>query len=84
MSFRSNLSVLTQSHKAIAAKKRAKKEQIKEVVFDDDARRYVHFAVLLFPFVLSLLQRWIDDMCDIVAVTESDPLMFQGVLNGLS
>ena len=42
MASRSNLSVLTQSHKAVAAKKRAKKEQIKEIVFDDDARRYVH------------------------------------------
>ncbi|KAH7926509.1 hypothetical protein BV22DRAFT_1062709 [Leucogyrophana mollusca] len=36
---RSNLAVLTQSHKAIAAKKRAKRDQIKEVIFDEDARR---------------------------------------------
>lgn len=35
----SNLAVLTKSHKIIASKKRAKKEQIKEVLFDDDARR---------------------------------------------
>ncbi|CAL1707443.1 unnamed protein product [Somion occarium] len=35
----SNLSVLTKSHKIIASKKRARREQIKEVVFDDDARR---------------------------------------------
>ncbi|KII92033.1 hypothetical protein PLICRDRAFT_103105 [Plicaturopsis crispa FD-325 SS-3] len=34
-----NLTVLTQSHKAIAAKKRAKRDQIKEVLFDEDARR---------------------------------------------
>ncbi|RDB25053.1 Ribosomal RNA-processing protein 17 [Hypsizygus marmoreus] len=34
-----NLAILTQSHKAIAAKKKAKRDQIKEVVFDDDARR---------------------------------------------
>lgn len=34
-----NLAVLTQSHKAIAAKKKAKREQIKEILFDDDARR---------------------------------------------
>ncbi|KAG5649759.1 hypothetical protein H0H81_002144 [Sphagnurus paluster] len=34
-----NLAVLTQSHKAIAAKKKAKREQIKEIIFDDDARR---------------------------------------------
>ncbi|KAG6918716.1 hypothetical protein DXG01_012201 [Tephrocybe rancida] len=34
-----NLAILTQSHKAIAAKKKAKREQIKEIVFDDDARR---------------------------------------------
>ncbi|EGO00001.1 hypothetical protein SERLA73DRAFT_180357 [Serpula lacrymans var. lacrymans S7.3] len=35
----SNYAVLTQSHRAIAAKKRARKEQIKEVLFDEDARR---------------------------------------------
>ena len=40
----SNLAVLTKSHNIIAAKKRAKKEQIKEVVFDEDARRYVCLA----------------------------------------
>ncbi|KAG5353757.1 hypothetical protein C0989_002540 [Termitomyces sp. Mn162] len=33
-----NLTILTQSHKVIAAKKKAKREQIKEIVFDDDAR----------------------------------------------
>ncbi|KAH7905198.1 nucleolar protein 12-domain-containing protein [Hygrophoropsis aurantiaca] len=36
---RSNLAILTQSHKAIAAKKRAKKDQVKEILFDEDARR---------------------------------------------
>jgi hypothetical protein len=36
---RNNLAALTQSHNAIAAKKRAKREQIKEILFDDDARR---------------------------------------------
>ncbi|GJE95862.1 nucleolar protein 12-domain-containing protein [Phanerochaete sordida] len=35
----SNLAVLTKSHRIIAQKKRAKKEQVKEVVFDEDARR---------------------------------------------
>ncbi|KAF9811793.1 hypothetical protein IEO21_06405 [Rhodonia placenta] len=35
----SNLAILTKSHKIIAAKKRARREQIKEVVFDDGARR---------------------------------------------
>ncbi|KZT68239.1 hypothetical protein DAEQUDRAFT_745750 [Daedalea quercina L-15889] len=35
----SNLAVLTKSHKVIAAKRRAKKEQIKEIIFDDTARR---------------------------------------------
>ncbi|KAL1945649.1 hypothetical protein VTO73DRAFT_1651 [Trametes versicolor] len=35
----SNLTTLTKSHTIIAAKKRAKREQIKEVVFDDTARR---------------------------------------------
>ncbi|KAG6879663.1 hypothetical protein C0992_013199 [Termitomyces sp. T32_za158] len=34
-----NIAILTQSHKAIAAKKKAKREQIKEIVFDDAARR---------------------------------------------
>jgi ribosomal RNA-processing protein 17 len=36
---RNNLAALTQSHNAIAAKKKAKREQIKEILFDDDARR---------------------------------------------
>ncbi|KAK7687135.1 hypothetical protein QCA50_009638 [Cerrena zonata] len=35
----SNLAVLTHSHKIIASKKRARREQVKEVLFDDDARR---------------------------------------------
>jgi hypothetical protein len=35
----SNLAVLTRSHNAIAAKKRAKRDQIKEIIFDDEARR---------------------------------------------
>ncbi|KAF8842994.1 hypothetical protein BDN67DRAFT_995249 [Paxillus ammoniavirescens] len=34
-----NLAVLTQSHKAIAAKRHSKKDQIKEISFDEDARR---------------------------------------------
>ncbi|KAF9465022.1 hypothetical protein BDZ94DRAFT_1160885 [Collybia nuda] len=34
-----NLALLTQSHTAIAAKKRARRDQIKEVIFDDHARR---------------------------------------------
>jgi alkylhydroperoxidase/carboxymuconolactone decarboxylase family protein YurZ len=34
-----NLASLTRSHAAIAAKKRAKSTQIKEILFDDDARR---------------------------------------------
>ncbi|KAL4250007.1 RRP17 family protein [Abortiporus biennis] len=35
----SNLHFLTNSHKIIASKKRAKKEQIKEIVFDESARK---------------------------------------------
>lgn len=35
----SNSAVLSHSHSVIRAKKRARQEQIKEVVFDDDARR---------------------------------------------
>ncbi|KAJ7446171.1 nucleolar protein 12-domain-containing protein [Mycena galericulata] len=34
-----NLASLTRSHAAIAAKKKAKSTQIKEILFDDDARR---------------------------------------------
>ncbi|KAF7376237.1 Ribosomal RNA-processing protein 17 [Mycena sanguinolenta] len=34
-----NLASLTRSHAAIAAKKRAKSTQIKEILFDEDARR---------------------------------------------
>ncbi|KAF9024863.1 hypothetical protein BDZ89DRAFT_939859 [Hymenopellis radicata] len=34
----SNRQLLTQSHAAIAAKKRAKRDQIKEITFDDEAR----------------------------------------------
>jgi ribosomal RNA-processing protein 17 len=51
MPARSNLSVLTQSHQAIASKKRAKQEQVKEVVFDDDARRWVHYSIFSRPFL---------------------------------
>ncbi|KAF5322412.1 hypothetical protein D9619_001873 [Psilocybe cf. subviscida] len=35
----SNIALLTKSHNAIAAKKKARKDQIKEILFDDDARR---------------------------------------------
>ncbi|KAG2345680.1 hypothetical protein BDR05DRAFT_930354 [Suillus weaverae] len=35
----SNIAILTQSHRVVAAKKRDKRNQIKEIVFDDDARR---------------------------------------------
>ncbi|TFK54003.1 hypothetical protein OE88DRAFT_1611534, partial [Heliocybe sulcata] len=34
-----NLSALTQSHRIASLKKRAKREQVKEVVFDEDARK---------------------------------------------
>ncbi|KAG1716644.1 hypothetical protein ID866_522 [Astraeus odoratus] len=36
---RNNLAVLTQSHKAIASKRRKRDSQIKEIIFDEDARR---------------------------------------------
>lgn len=39
MEHTTNLAILTQSHKAIAAKRRKKNSQIKELVFDEDARR---------------------------------------------
>ncbi|PSS06526.1 hypothetical protein PHLCEN_2v3693 [Hermanssonia centrifuga] len=35
----SNLAILTNSHKIIALKKRAKRDQVKEVLFDEGARR---------------------------------------------
>ncbi|KAG1777631.1 nucleolar protein 12-domain-containing protein [Suillus placidus] len=35
----SNIAILTRSHRVVAAKKRDKRNQIKEIVFDDDARR---------------------------------------------
>ncbi|KAF9481540.1 hypothetical protein BDN70DRAFT_803314 [Pholiota conissans] len=35
----SNLTLLTRAHAAVAAKRRARRDQVKEVVFDDDARR---------------------------------------------
>jgi len=35
----SNLAILTTAHTAVAAKKRARRDQLKEVVFDEDARR---------------------------------------------
>jgi hypothetical protein len=34
-----NLAALTASHRAVAAKRRARRQQVAEVVFDDDARR---------------------------------------------
>jgi ribosomal RNA-processing protein 17 len=37
----SNVAVLTHENKIWSAKKRQKKEQVKEVVFDEDARRHV-------------------------------------------
>jgi hypothetical protein len=54
----SNLNILTRSHGAIAAKKRAKKDQIKEIVFDDDARRYG--ALIITVTLLTLAQRIFD------------------------
>ncbi|KAJ8076551.1 hypothetical protein PM082_000974 [Marasmius tenuissimus] len=39
MSPPTNLHVLTQSHTLVASKKRAKRNQVKEVLFDEDARR---------------------------------------------
>ncbi|ESK97128.1 protein required for cell viability rrp17 [Moniliophthora roreri MCA 2997] len=39
MSSSSNLHLLTHSHSLIASKKRAKRTQVKQVIFDEDARR---------------------------------------------
>jgi ribosomal RNA-processing protein 17 len=61
MPSRSNVSLLTQSQKIVAAKKRAKKEQIKEIVFDDNARRCVcHYTTTYsLPLFMNCLN---DDM----------------------
>ena len=43
----SNLQILTQAHTAVAAKRRARRDQPNEVVFDEEARRsakYTFFA----------------------------------------
>jgi ribosomal RNA-processing protein 17 len=37
----SNITVLTQSHAAAAKKRKAKRDEVKEIVFDDEARRCV-------------------------------------------
>jgi ribosomal RNA-processing protein 17 len=37
----SNVAILTQENKIWSAKKRQKKAQVKEVVFDENARRHV-------------------------------------------
>jgi len=37
----SNITVLTQSHAVAAKKRKAKKDEIQEVIFDDEARRCV-------------------------------------------
>lgn len=42
-----NFTVLTQSHFAIAAKKRARHAQIKDIVFDEEARRLVFFLFIV-------------------------------------
>ena len=42
----SNIAALTKARRIVAAKKKFKREQIKEVVFDDDARRYVPSLLL--------------------------------------
>lgn len=39
-----NLAKLTHSHTVIAAKKRAKRQQISEIIFDDNARRSVYIS----------------------------------------
>ena len=49
----SNIAVFTKSHSIVAAKKKAKKEQLKEIVFDDAARRQVARSLNNFPFNVS-------------------------------
>jgi len=53
MSTSNNIAFLTRSHNAIAAKKKARREQVKEVLFDDDARRSV-FLSSFFLFIIHL------------------------------
>lgn len=48
----SNLTQLTHAHSVIAAKKRAKREQLNQVLFDEDARRLVFFDfiyIIIYP-----------------------------------
>ena len=47
----SNLAQLTHAHSVVAAKKRAKREQSGQVVFDEDARRSVFISSSSFTFV---------------------------------
>ena len=49
----SNLQILTQAHTAVAAKKRASRQQLKEVVFDEEARLSVHIISLLLILISS-------------------------------
>jgi hypothetical protein len=55
-----NIAILTQAHAAVAAKKRARRDQIKEIVFDEHARRSLipnpfHAPLSSFPGIFSLV-----------------------------
>jgi hypothetical protein len=55
-----NIAILTQAHAAVAAKKRARRDQIKEIVFDEHARRSLitnpfHASLSSFPGIFSLV-----------------------------
>jgi flagellar basal body-associated protein FliL len=49
----SNITILTQAHTAVAAKKRARREQLKEVVFDEDARRSMNIFLISYIVISS-------------------------------
>jgi hypothetical protein len=59
-----NIDILTHSHKVIASKNREKKKQIKEVLFDEDARRLVSISwpiqkTILFTNIFQRISYWI-------------------------
>lgn len=58
-SMSNNIAFLTQSHKAIAAKKKVKLNQIKEVIFDDEARRWANSIPILFSALIFLLSEFL-------------------------
>jgi Nucleolar protein 12 (25kDa) len=53
----SNIQLLTHAHKIVKAKKRQKREQVKAVVFDEDARRCAHPSSLKKNCIILVFSR---------------------------